>query len=316
MGTFLIVLTYIAYVFIVAVYTIKVRKWLKLPVHLRWDLYPVIHEEQYRYGGSYYEKQEWWMQARPKNTGRSLWYALKDNFYMGEYFKRNRLYWFFLLPWHLGFIFIILFHITCFFAATAMVGGITIAVDSPQLAGQIFYGILMAFAVIAFIGGTFGCIGMPIVRLVDRGLRSYAMPMNYFNYIFFLLVYASGLYSWIALDPTLAEYRAYWVGLITLTPPVLNAATIFHIILFDIFLIYLPFTRSTHYITRLLAYFKIRWDDEPNFRGSTLEKQLNDLLAQRLSWDAPHITKGKSWVEVALSSGLPQTQPETKKDKT
>jgi nitrate reductase gamma subunit len=230
---------------------------------------------------------------------------------MGEYFKRNPLYWLFLLPWHLGFIFIILFHITCFFAATAMVGGVTIASDSPQLMGQIFYGILMAFAVIAFIGGTFGCIGMPVIKLADRGLRSYAMPMNYFNYFFFLIVYASGLYSWLALDPTLAEYRMYWVGLITLTPPELNPATVFHIILFDIFLIYLPFTRSTHYITRLLAYFKIRWDDEPNFRGSALEKQLNTLLGKKLSWEAPHIRKGNSWVEAAISSGL----PETKKDK-
>ena len=104
------------------------------------------------------------------------------------------------------------------------------------------------------------------------------------------------------------------MGLITLTPPDLNPGTIFHILLFDIFLIYLPFTRSTHYITRLLAYFKIRWDDEPNFRGSMLEKQLNDLLAQKLSWDATHILKGQSWVEAAISSGLPETKPETKKD--
>lgn len=311
MGTLLIVLTYFAYVFIVAVYAFKVAKWLRMPTHIRWDLYPVIHEEQYRYGGSYYEKQEWWTRPRPKNTGRSLWYALKDNFYMGEYFKRNPLYWLFLLPWHLGFIFIILFHITCFFAATAMVGGVTISAASGQMAGRIFYGILMVFAVIAFIGGTFGCIGMPIIKLVDRGLRSYAMPMNFFNYIFFLVVYASGLYSWLALDPTLAEYRTYWVGLITLTPPVLHPATILHIILFDVFLIYLPFTRSTHYITRLLAYFYIRWDDEPNLRGSSLEKQLNSLLEQKLSWEAAHIPNGKSWAEAAMSSGL----PETKKDK-
>ena len=96
---------------------------------IRWDLYPVIHEEQYRYGGSYYEKQEWWTRPRPKKTGRSLWYALKDNFYMGEYYKRNPLYWLFLLPWHLGFIFIIMFHILCFFSAIAMVGGL----QSPLL---------------------------------------------------------------------------------------------------------------------------------------------------------------------------------------
>jgi hypothetical protein len=45
-----------------------------------------------------------------------------------------------------------------------------------------------------------------------------------------------------------------------------------------------------------------------------LEKQLNDLLAQKLSWDAPHILKGQSWVEAAISSGLPETKPEMKKD--
>ena len=60
MGTLIIVLTYIAYVLIVAIYTVKVRGWLKMPPHIRWDLYPVIHEKNYRYGGSYYEQEEWW----------------------------------------------------------------------------------------------------------------------------------------------------------------------------------------------------------------------------------------------------------------
>jgi len=32
---------------------------------------------------------------------------------------------------------------------------------------------------------------MPIVRLADRGLRTYSMPMNYFNYLFFLVVYGA-----------------------------------------------------------------------------------------------------------------------------
>lgn len=311
MGTFLIVLTYFAYVFIVAVYAVKVVHWLKMPAHIRWDLYPVIHEEQYRYGGSYYEKQEWWTKRRPKNTGRSLWYALKDNFYMGEYFKRNPLYWMFLLPWHLGFIFIILFHILCFFAALATVGGLEVTAASPQLAGRIFYTIILVTGGFAFVAGTFGSLGMPIIKLADRGLRTYAMPMNFFNYGFFLLVYGTGLYSWLALDPTLVEYRSYWLGLVTLNPPALYPLTILHIILFDVFLIYLPFTRSTHYITRILAYFYIRWDDEPNMRGSALERQINAQLQRKLSWEGTHIPQGKSWAEAAVSSGLPETKKGT-----
>ena len=181
MGTLIIVLTYVAYVFIVAVYTVKIVAWLRMPPHIRWDLYPVIHEEHYRYGSSYYEQQEWWTKPRPKNTWRSLFYALKDNFYMGEYYECNRLYWLFLLLWHLRFIFIITFHILCFFAAVAMVGGLDIGAVSPHVAGRVFYTILLLTGGIAFMIGTFGSIGMPIIRFADRGLRTYAIPMNFFN---------------------------------------------------------------------------------------------------------------------------------------
>jgi len=312
MGTLIIVLTYMAYVCIVAVYTVKVVGWLRLPPHIRWDLYPVIHEENYRYGGSYYEQQEWWTKPRSKNRWRSILYSLKDNFYMGEYYKSNPLYWLFLLPWHLGFIFIITFHILCFFAALAMVGGLEIGAASGHLAGKAFYYLLLVTGGIAFVTGTFGSIGMGIIRLADRSLRIYAMPMNFFNYLFFLIVYGSGLLAWLVLDPTLVEYRTYWMGLITLSPPALHPMTVLHIVLFDIFLIYLPFTRSTHYITRILAYFFIRWDDEPNQRGSKMERKINDLLGQKVSWEGPHITKGKSWVEVATEPGFPDTKKDSK----
>ena len=134
--------------------------------------------------------------------------------------------------------------------------------------------------------------------------------MNFFNYVFFLIVYGTGLFSWLVLDPTLAEYRTYWVGLVTLTPPVLHPMTIFHILLFDFFLIYLPFTRSTHYITRVLAYFYIRWDDEPNLPGSAMEKQINGLLQQKQSWEGVHIPRGR-----AGRGGYVVGITETKKDK-
>ena len=137
---------------------------------------------------------------------------------------------------------------------------------------------------------------MGIIRLADRSLRKYSMPMNFFNYLFFLVVYGSGLFAWLVLDPTLDEYRAYWLGLITLSPPVLHPMTLLHIILFDIFLIYLPFTRSTHYITRILAYFFIRWDDEPNQPGSKMEGKII------LSWH--RMSPGKARISQLERPGL------------
>ena len=102
------------------------------------------------------------------------------------------------------------------------------------------------------------------------------------------------------------------MGLITLSAPHLHPMTILHIVLFDIFLIYLPFTRSTHYITRILAYYFIRWDDEPNTRGSKMEAQINSLLGGKLSWEAPHIAAGKSWAEVATETVFSEAKKDSK----
>ncbi len=310
MGTLVIVLTYAAYLFIIVMYSIKAAAWLKMPRHIRWDLYPVIHEENYHYGGSYYEKEEWWKVPRHRSGWRSLLYALKDNFYMGKYFEKNRWYWAFLLPWHLGFIFIISFHILCFFVALAMHLGLDVSGASPQLSGQLLYYLLLVTGALAFILGAIGSIGMPVIRFLDPGLRAYATPFNYFNYLFFLLISLTGLYDLLVVDPTLKDYRTYWLGLITLVPPVLHTSTLLHIILFDLFLIYLPFTRSLHYITRIFAYYFIRWDDEPNLPGSKLEKEVADLLGRRVSWEAAHIPAGKTWAEAACESGLPEARKE------
>jgi nitrate reductase gamma subunit len=271
-------------------------KYLRLPrQHLRWELYPVMHEETYRYGGSYFEEMDWVTRARRKNWGRSLWYLLKEYFTLGEYLKRHKSYWLALYPWHIGFILIISFHIFTFFAAVAMVGGLPVSGDSLFLAGRIFYYLLLLIGVVSFVLGVIGSIGIFVKRLVDEDLRSYATPQNYFTYLFCLLVFLSGLYAWAFVDPTFSEYREFWVGLITFKPITVAPDAALHIILFDLFLIYLPFTRSMHYITRLFAFFLIRWDDKPNLRGSKLEGDLAKQFQRKVTWGAPHIRHEKSW---------------------
>ena len=296
MDIFLAVLTYVGYVFVTGMYTLKAVKYLRLPrQHLRWDLYPVIHEESYRYGGSYFEKKDWVTHTRRKARLRSLWFLLKEYFTLGEYLKRHKSYWLALYPWHIGFILIISFHIFTFFAAVAMVLGLPVSGDSPFLAGRIFYYLVLLIGLVSFILGVIGSIGIFIKRLADEDLRAYATPQNYFTYLFCLAVFLSGLYAWAFVDPTFSEYRAFWVGLITLKPITVAPGAALHIILFDLFLIYLPFTRSMHYITRLFAFFLIRWDDEPNVRGSKLENGLIKQFGKKVTWSAPHIKGGQSW---------------------
>ncbi len=54
-------------VFLVAVVA-RAAKLLSLPLHLRWELYPVAHERgKAHYGGSYFEDWEYWKKVRKKS---------------------------------------------------------------------------------------------------------------------------------------------------------------------------------------------------------------------------------------------------------
>lgn len=297
MDMVLAILTYFAYFFIIYMYTAKSLKWVRMPIHLRWELYPVIHEPNYRYGGSHMEKLGGHSTSRRGGMLRSSLYLLKEYLSLGEYYKRQRGYWSVIYPWHIGFILIITFHILAFFGAVILLSGVPVAAGSPAFGGRIFYFVMLICGVVSFVAGLVGSIGVLIKRIADIDLRDYASPQQYFTYVFCLAVFGSGLYSWWFVDPAFSEYREFWVGLVTLQPVTVAPASVLHIVLFDLFLIYLPFTRSMHYVTRVFAFFFIRWDDRPNVRGGEIEQQLAARFGQRVSWSAPHIKKGGTWAD-------------------
>ena len=309
MSVLLTILTYFAYVFIVAMYSVKLIKIARMPVHLRWELYPVIHETKRKYGASYYEDLKQWMKHHRQTVLKGTFFLLKEYFCFGEYFHRNRGYWFVLLPWHIGFILIITFHILCFFGALAIVAGVPVSAESAISLGRILYFLILLAGVVSFVSGSFGSVGLAIKRLCNKDLRAFATPQNYFNYLFTLAVFVSGLYAWYFVDPTLSGYREFWKGLVTLSPAHVNYVTAIHIMLFALFLIYLPFTRSLHYITKFFAYFWVRWDDKPNLRGSKVERELEKWLNKPVSWSAPHIPRGKTWAEIASEKMSDEKEP-------
>lgn len=299
MDVFLATFTYFAYIFIIAMYSFKAVKYLKMPIHLRWELYPVIHEEGFHHGGSKYESVNWWDEVRKQRSLRGVIFLLKEYLHLGEYFHRHRSYWFVLYPWHVGFILIITFHILCFLGSVLVVSGITVSADSQNVFGWTAYFATLVIGVVSFITGSIGSVGLLIKRSVDKDLKAYTSYLNYFSYLFTLVVFVSGLYAWAFADPTLEEYRDFWVGLFTFRYREVMPATAFHILVFDLFLIYLPFTRSFHYVARFFAYFLIRWDDKPNTKGGELEHKLQDMFRQKIAWSAPHIKPGQTWEEAA-----------------
>ena len=65
---------------------------------MRWELYPVMHEDRYRYGGSYFEEIDWMSGVVERGWLRSILFLLKEYFTLGEYLKRHKSYWVALFP--------------------------------------------------------------------------------------------------------------------------------------------------------------------------------------------------------------------------
>jgi nitrate reductase gamma subunit len=298
MRALLAIATYFGYIFIILMYSTKLIKYLRLPIHLRSEVYPMIPGGQTSKERSCYEDPDWWTKPQRHHLLQRAWFLFSDYFLLKEYFRRDKSYWLFLYPWHIGFIMIITFHVFCFFGALATLLGIPVTYGSPSIFGSAIYSLTLATGVISFISGLFGSIGILIKRLTNKDLRYYATPQNYFTYILLLAVFLSGLYSWY-FDPVFSVYRSFWEGLITLKPIDVEPATASHILLFALLLIYLPFTRSLHYVTRLFGFLLIRWDDKPNLRGSMLEKKVEEMLNLKTNWNGPHIKPDSTWKELA-----------------
>jgi nitrate reductase gamma subunit len=292
--------TYVSYIFVIVAYTVKIIKIARMPIHLRWELYPVIHDKGYKHGGSYYEELEWWKKSIKVNRWRSIIFKIRDYFTFPGYFKNNKSYWLGLYPWHIGFYFIVGFHILSFLGALALVStNILISAGSSSIVGQILYYLTLIVAVASFTLGSLGSIILLIQRLANKSLKNYASVSNYVNYVFFLVVFLSGLLSWILVDQSLSAYREFWKSLITFQYHVVEPLTYAHIMLFSLFLIYLPFTRSTHYITKIFAFFGVLWDDKPVLGNKRIEESIKHSLEQPVSWSASHIQQGKSWSDLA-----------------
>ena len=299
--------TYFAYVFVVVGYTYKVWKYFKMPTNLRWEIYPIPHEKGKGYGGSYMEEPEFWTKPPEKNMLADIWDMAKKYLTMSGYYRRVKSYWLGLYPWHVGFYLIVLFDGLILFGAILMkAADLDISGGSANSGGQFLYYLTIVVGLTSFILGTIGSIGLLVKRLTDVDLKDYAAPQNFFNYFFFLALFVSGLVSYLVADSTFNGFREFWVGVISGDIISVSTAEYIHIMLFNIFLIYLPFTRSTHYITMPLFYFKVRWSDKHNKGGVDEDNRLGQLLSQPVSWSASHIQTGKNWGEVV--SGMPEQE--------
>ena len=73
LGPILLLIPYAAAVVFVAAAVQRAVRIARLPMHLRWELYPVAHEKgRASYGGSYLEESDWWTKPRAVSVAGEL----------------------------------------------------------------------------------------------------------------------------------------------------------------------------------------------------------------------------------------------------
>ena len=148
-----------------------------------------------------------------------------------------------------------------------------------------------------------GAISLILKRALDANLRSFSSASKYFNLAFLGAVFISGAYSWFA-TPDFARAMSQFIqGLVTLdTGLKLTFPLSLHVILASLFFLYLPWTDMIHFVAKYFTYHEIKWNDAP--KDARMERELERLLAQPVSWSAEHIKADgkKSWTELTKKS--------------
>jgi len=292
-------------IFVVALLA-KAKKWASMPLHLRWELYPVPHEPEHEYGSSYLEKVDWQKKPRETTLVGELKELLMEMLFIKRVFDHKRDLWWLTFPFHAG-----IYLILAWFALL-FIGGLTQAYANIQIPSEhpwamLIYYLTLITGSLGIILGTLGTLGLLLKRAATRELREYSAGVEFFNLIFILAVFALGAVAWLTVDKEFSTAMAYMTSLVSFSYSdsvnviQTNGILLVHVILLELLFIYIPFTKMTHFVGKYFTYHKILWDDEPNLRGSAIEKKVKDVLTYRLSWDAPHVKKGKNWVENAIA---------------
>lgn len=316
--TWMQIVTYAFAVLIVVIYSARLARYARMPIHLRWELYPLAGEKNRPLGGSYLEDREWWSSPREgKSFLNEMKFMGEELFFFKEYRRLNPSYWYYVFPFHIGAFTFVAFVVVLVVGALTLIGGIEISGISPTLWGRFLYYVTPVLGGIALVFGTLGSIALLIRRMFNADLRPYTRRMEYFNLFLILAMFLTGLISWAIYDHVFAVHRQYLVSLLTFSGvPGISPLTTASILLVLVTAAYLPFTNMMHFFAKWFSYHKIRWDDAPNLRGSNLESKLNPLHDLPLSWAAHHIQELGRWSDIAREKPAAAPAPRVKRGAT
>lgn len=296
-------LTYACFIIFVVAVAVRFYKIQTMPIHIRWELYPLPHEaKKAHYGGSYFEEVDWWEKPREVSLIGELKGMIPEMIFIKALWENNRPLWYRSFPFHFGLYLLIGWAGLLVFGAVLQIAGVQVGTGG-SITGSIIHYLTILSGAFGLILATIGAAALLHRRLTDEDLEDYTSPSHIFNLGIFLVALLVAFFSYILADQTFSLARGYIQSLLTfkVSAPVGNTGVAIQFALFSLLMAYVPLTHMSHFFTKYFFYHKIRWEDEPNLRGSKMEKQIGEALGYPVSWAAPHI-KGdgkKTWADVA-----------------
>jgi nitrate reductase gamma subunit len=275
-----------------------------MPVHLRWELYPVPHEEpdRVKHGGSYFETGDWWTKPRHSNPVGELRVMVPEILFLKGLWEFNRRLW--------GPSFLFHFGLYLLIGTIVLVGFVAgVPLLAPALATTGFWLFLVhLYHFTAYVGASIAVLGALLLmlrRATDTDLKNYTKPADFFNLIFFISAFILVATGYVARSPESAGVGEVARGLLRfdLSVPVSGVFGL-GLVVSSALVAYIPFTHMAHFIAKYFTYHAVRWDDRVNVRGGSIEARVAKSLAYRPTWSAAHVGADgkKNWVEVATTN--------------
>ncbi len=303
MGFF--VLSYLCMAVFLAAVVFRICRQASLPVHVRWELYPVQHESAAKaaYGGSYLEEVDWWEKKREGSLLNEALYMVPEILFIRGLWKTNRRLWWVSFPFHFG-----LYLMIATFSLMLVHAVLTLGGAAGSAWGSLVAWLYSLTGWTGLILGTTGSLGLLFRRRTDPDLKRYSTPADELNLLFIALFFLAALAAALS-DPLLDGGRAYVLGLLTGggAPsgyrPGKNLAGGAAIVLASLLTAYIPLTHMSHMFMKFFLYHQVKWDDAPNRPGSPIESAIAHNLSLRPTWQAPHVDADgkKTWGEIAAA---------------
>ena len=314
MTTLVYVIAYIGIVFFLVAVAARFVFWSRMPMHVRWELYPVAHEGGGRaaYGGSYLEETDWWKKPRQVSLLGELKVMVPEILFLVALREHNPKLWTRSFPFHIGL----------YLVATAtilmMAGGVIGALMPAAIAGpvaRVLAILVPLFGAGGLVLGLIGAIGL-YQRRMSSDMRDYTAPADFFNLVFFVVAFGVALVNFLVADRDFQGVSGFVANLMTFNLAPLGSGTALlllslSVVLLSFLVAYIPTTHMSHFVGKYFAYHAIRWRDEPNIAGGDQEAAIHEALQRPVSWSAPHI-KGdgkKTWLDVATEDQTTEDEP-------